>query len=209
MRLLTFPLRALAVSSFCLVIPLGLFFVELSLKAPPQSLRPRQDLHSMVSQKVLFPPLRSPEASLRFSPDGKYLLFQDPSGVMVISNDPLNIVLRVSIYSLHDGSLKARLVGVKPSASAQSNLRALDLGPGRFGIFDLNTGAKLDEQKFPEGIAYTHFSGDGNRLFVLTDDQTSFILDVTSESTANVASRAHLIFCAAPRNGSRSVRRSR
>lgn len=87
--------------------------------------------------------------------------------------------VRVSIYSLGDGKLKARLVGVKASASAQSNLMALDLGSGRLGIFDLSSGAKLDEQKFPEEIAYSHFSADGKRLFVLTGHQIAVILDVS------------------------------
>lgn len=95
--------------------------------------------------------------------------------VMVLVKDGV----RVSIYSLRDGNLKARLVGVMPSASAQSNLLSLELGPGRLGIFDLNTGTKLDEQKFPEEIVYIHFSGDGNRLFVLTEHQAAVILDVS------------------------------
>jgi len=98
--------------------------------------------------------------------------------------------VRVSIYSLRDGKLKARLVGVKASASAQSNLLALDLGSGRVGIFDLNSGAKLDEQIFPEEIAYSHFSGDGKRLFVLTEHQTAVILDVSTVREARGATAA-------------------
>jgi len=88
--------------------------------------------------------------------------------------------VRVSIYSLRDGALKARLVGVKPSASAKSNLLALDQGGGRLGIFDLNSGAKLDEQIFPDEIAYTHFSGDGKRLLVLTEHQLAIVLDMSN-----------------------------
>ena len=87
--------------------------------------------------------------------------------------------VRVSLYSLHDGKLNAHLVGVRPAASSKSNLLALDQGNGRLGIFDLSTGAKLDEQPFSEEIAYSHFSADGNRLFVLTAHQTAFIFDVS------------------------------
>jgi len=94
--------------------------------------------------------------------------------------------VRVSMYLMSDGQLKARLVGVRPSASAESNLLALDLGGGRLGIFDLANGTKLDEQLFPDGLAYTHFSGDGKRLFVLTEHQTALILDVTDVRKANV-----------------------
>jgi hypothetical protein len=95
--------------------------------------------------------------------------------VMILTKDEL----RVSIYSLLDGQLKARLVGLRPAASAQSNLLALDLGTNRLGIYDLLTGAKLDEQLFPDLIAYMHFSGDGKRLFVLTEHQAVAILDMS------------------------------
>jgi hypothetical protein len=87
--------------------------------------------------------------------------------------------LRLSLYSIRDGQLKARLVGDKPSASAQSNLLALDEDSGRLAIFDLNSGVKLDELLFPDVIAYTHFSGDGKRLFILTGHQFAFILDMS------------------------------
>ena len=87
--------------------------------------------------------------------------------------------VRVSIYSIRDAQLKARLVGSRPGASAQTNLLALDLGNGRLGIFDLMSGTKLDEQIFPEAIAYMHFSGDGKRLLILTEHQSATILDVS------------------------------
>jgi hypothetical protein len=88
--------------------------------------------------------------------------------------------VRVSLYSLRDGQLKARMVGARPSANAPSNLLALDQGGGRLGIFDLNSGAKLDEQIFPDEIAYTHFAGDGKRLLVLTEHQLAIVLDMNN-----------------------------
>jgi hypothetical protein len=87
--------------------------------------------------------------------------------------------VRISLYSLADGQLKGRLVGVGPAVSAESKLLALDLGSGRLGIYDSESGAKLDEQVFPDDIAYTHFSADGRRLFVLTEHQAAVILDVS------------------------------
>jgi hypothetical protein len=88
--------------------------------------------------------------------------------------------MRTYLYSLKDGQLKTRLLGSRPSASAQSNLLALIEASGRLGIYDLNAGAKLDEQVFPDSLAYTHFSADGNRLFVLTEFQYAFVLDIRS-----------------------------
>jgi hypothetical protein len=88
--------------------------------------------------------------------------------------------VRVTIYSLRDGTMKAHLVGARPSASAQNNLLAMDLGGGHLGIYDLNSGTKLDDQTFPDEIAYTHFSGDGMRLLVLTEHQLALVLDMSS-----------------------------
>jgi hypothetical protein len=95
--------------------------------------------------------------------------------VIIFSKD----AVRVYIYSLLDGQLKAKLIGVRPSANAQNNLLALETGSGLLTIYDLYTGAKLDEQFFSDPIAYTHFSENGQRLFVLTENQDAFVIDMT------------------------------
>ena len=87
--------------------------------------------------------------------------------------------MRISLYSMRDGQLKARLVGVRPSASEQSNLLVVDHGSGTLGFYDLRSGAKLVEQIFPDRITYTRFSADGKRLFVLTEHQAAVVLDVS------------------------------
>ena len=87
--------------------------------------------------------------------------------------------VRVSLYSLADGQLKTHLAGNAPSIGGESKLLALALGSGRLGVYDSNSGAKLHEQLFPDEIAYTHFSPDGKRLFVLTEHQAAIILDVS------------------------------
>jgi hypothetical protein len=97
--------------------------------------------------------------------------------------------VRVSLYSLADGQLKARLVGNAPCLSGENSLLALDLGSGRLGIYDSNSGAKLDQQIFPDGIAYTHFSPDGRRLLVMTEHQAAVILDVSQARAASTPSR--------------------
>jgi hypothetical protein len=101
--------------------------------------------------------------------------------MLVFSRD----AVRVQVYSMRDGQLKAKLVGARPSASAESNLLALETGLGQLAIYDLNTAVKLDEQIFPDAIAYTHFSADGQRLFVLTQSQSAFVLDMKGVHEAN------------------------
>lgn len=86
--------------------------------------------------------------------------------------------VRVHLYSMRDGELKAKLLGTRPSASAGTNLLALVTGAGRVIIYDLNSGAKVDDEVFSDAISYTHFSADGHRLFVLTENQYAFVLNV-------------------------------
>src|SRR5215475_3033560 len=57
----------------------------------PQTIRPRERLRGVLSRAKLSPELRS-AASIRYSPDGKYLLVQDPAGVMLISTSPLRFI---------------------------------------------------------------------------------------------------------------------
>lgn len=87
--------------------------------------------------------------------------------------------IRVSLFSLSDGALKAKLVGNKPAANGVSGLLALNGGAGKLAVYDARTGAKLDQLLFPEQIAYSHFSDDGKRLFVLTQNQLAFVMDVS------------------------------
>lgn len=91
--------------------------------------------------------------------------------------------IRVSLFSLSDGALKAKLVGNKPAANGLSSLLALDEGAGKLALYDAHTGAKLDELLFPDQIAYSHFSDDGKRLLVLTQNQLAFVLDVSGVRT--------------------------
>ncbi|HMI50198.1 MAG TPA: WD40 repeat domain-containing protein [Candidatus Saccharimonadales bacterium] len=85
---------------------------------------------------------------------------------------------RVSLYSLTTGTLVARLTGTIPAASGAARLLALSGGNGRLLLHDLNSGAKLDEQLFPDDIVYMHFSEDGTRLLVLTAHQMVFVVAV-------------------------------
>ncbi|MGA2094777.1 MAG: hypothetical protein ABSH39_00630 [Candidatus Acidiferrum sp.] len=92
---------------------------------------------------------------------------------------------RISVFSLKDSKLLSRFVGVIPAANASSNLFAFEEGPGLLVIHDLRTMAKLGQHIFQDSLAYFHFSGDGNRLFVLTKHQVAYILDVAAMRSAS------------------------
>jgi hypothetical protein len=84
---------------------------------------------------------------------------------------------RVSLYSLRDSHLLARLVGEIPSASVAAKTFVLADEVGRLTVYDLESAEKVNELLFDEPIAYTHFSGDGKSLFVLSQYQEAFLFD--------------------------------
>jgi hypothetical protein len=96
---------------------------------------------------------------------------------------------RSVLYSLQDGQMKAHLNGFLPAASAEVQLLALVENGDRLVLYDLSTGDKLDQQQFPEAIAYTHFSAEGKRLLVLTRKQSVYILDVSEMHKANTTAQ--------------------
>lgn len=55
----------------------------------------RESLHDVLTRKTLEPPLRGDINRLRFSPDGKYLLAQDDSGINVLTHEPFAPLFRI------------------------------------------------------------------------------------------------------------------
>ena len=55
----------------------------------------KENLHAVLTRKPLTPPLRGDVNQLRFSPDGKYLLAQDDSGINVLSRTPFAPLFRI------------------------------------------------------------------------------------------------------------------
>lgn len=94
---------------------------------------------------------------------------------LIVQKEPL----RLTVYSLRDGEKKASFAGILPTASAHSNLFAMQDMTRHLNIYDLATFTKLDQQLCADELAYMHFSVDGKRLFVLTEHQEAFLLDVS------------------------------
>jgi peptidase M48-like protein len=55
----------------------------------------RESLHNVVSKLQLNPALRTDITHIKFSPDGKYVLAQDDSGINVLTRDPFTPVFRI------------------------------------------------------------------------------------------------------------------
>src|SRR3989442_6468118 len=87
--------------------------------------------------------------------------------------------MQYDIYACRVDLLMTKIAEDTTAASERNNLLALDEGAGKLALYDSGTGVKLDQLLFPEEIAYSHFSPDGDRLFVLTQHQIAFVLDVS------------------------------
>lgn len=55
----------------------------------------KEALHGVLSKLQLSPPLRSDIIHLRFSPDGRYLIAQDDSGINVLAREPFAPLFRI------------------------------------------------------------------------------------------------------------------
>src|SRR5262249_19141382 len=56
----------------------------------------KESLHNVVSKVQLSPPLLSDIRSLRFSPDGAYVLADDEAGINVLSREPFAVRFRIN-----------------------------------------------------------------------------------------------------------------
>jgi hypothetical protein len=151
-----------------------LFFAR---RENPQDARPalqhRDDSRVVLSRQRLDPPLRSGNRRVRFSPDGKYILLQDDSGIRVFSREPLEEKSYVSatrvlpaVFTadsqsvvISDANLQVAIVSVnqngkadaKPQSSSLKSCLAAVLSPigNAMGCFD-NT-FKLHLLRLPDG----------------------------------------------------------
>ena len=99
------------------------------------------------------------------------------AGDSVIVTDTRN---RVLVYSLKTGEQKGRVFGAYAAVSPASKLLCVENERGKLAVYDLETMEKRDDFIFTRPISMLRFSQDGKRLFVLTADQTGYILDVSS-----------------------------
>jgi WD40 repeat protein len=115
---------------------------------------------------------------------GKYSFhpeYQDAVGDWLVVTDNLN---RILLYSVSTGEQKAKWFGYGPRISRNGDRLCLSNGRGYLNVYDLHTLKRLSEFSFANRISGKLFSADGKRLFVLTNDQTGYVLDVSPESTA-------------------------
>lgn len=99
------------------------------------------------------------------------------AGDWVVVSDTQN---RVLIYSLKTGESKGRVFGGFGTVALSTGLLCVENEIGKVAFYSLSTMEKVDEMVFSSPIAMLQFSSDGQRLFVLTSDQTVYLLDASS-----------------------------
>jgi hypothetical protein len=95
----------------------------------------------------------------------------------VVVADTLN---RVLVYSLKTGEQRGRVFGNHATISAAKGILCVENESGKLAVYDLNTLEKRDELVFSNPIAVARFSDDGERLFVLTSNQTAYVFDASA-----------------------------
>jgi WD40 repeat protein len=120
---------------------------------------------------------------------GKYSFhpeYQVAVGDWLVVTDNLN---RVLLYSISTGEQKAKWFGYRPQISRNGDRLCLSNGRGHLVVYDLHSLKQVSDFSFTSRISANLFSGDGKRLFVLTNDQTSYILDVSGAPATTAASK--------------------
>lgn len=95
----------------------------------------------------------------------------------VIVSDTEN---RVQVYSLSSGERKGQVFGGRAAASAKTNLLCVENERGQLTLYDLATLQQRDQFNFANPVMMTKFSADGQKLFVLTANQTAYVLEMTT-----------------------------
>jgi WD40 repeat protein len=99
------------------------------------------------------------------------------TGDWVVITDNEN---RVLVYALSSGEQKGKVFGSRAALSKASNLLCVENENGQVTIYDVMTMEKRDQFIFSSPMSLASFSQDGKKLFVLTADQTAYVLDLSA-----------------------------
>jgi len=101
------------------------------------------------------------------------------AGDYVVIADTQN---RVLVYSLSTGEQKGRVFGSRAVIGGMdgqsAGLMCVENERGKLTVYDLTSLGKRDEFTFTHPVSLTTFSQDGKRLFVLTANQSAYVLNV-------------------------------
>ena len=94
-------------------------------------------------------------------------------GDWIAVSDAMN---RLMIYSISGAQPERHLFGHRPIMSGDGSLVAVENEAGHVEVYDLKTLEKQNEMDFPRPIAFYQFATEGKNLFVVTTDQTAYLM---------------------------------
>ncbi len=97
------------------------------------------------------------------------------AGESVVIADSQN---RVLVYKLATGEQRGKVFGNRPAVATATNLLSVENERGQLTLYDLKTMNKRDNFVFASPVSFARFSADGRRLFVLTGNQTAYLLNL-------------------------------
>ncbi len=101
------------------------------------------------------------------------------SGDWAVFTDTEN---RTLLYSLSTGEQKGRVFGRRAAISPATGLLCVENEDGQLTLYDLASMDKRDQFTFSNAVELARFSADGKTLFVLSANQTVYLLDVSALS---------------------------
>ncbi|MCU1264312.1 MAG: peptidase Ste24p [Acidobacteria bacterium] len=131
----------------------------------------KENLHAVLSKRSLAPPLRGDVNHLRFSPDGKYLLAQDDSGINVLTRTPFAPLFRIDAPEAYPA------VFTPDSRMIVSYNRGLRIEMWDVAEAQLKT---THELVIRGGCLQTALSPEGNTLACLDSEFNLALYDVAS-----------------------------
>lgn len=120
---------------------------------------------------------------------GKYSFrpeHQDAAADWLIVTDNRN---RVLLYSISTGEQKARWFGYRPRISRNGERLCLSNGRGHLIVYDLRSLRQVSDLSFATRLSAYSLSDEGTRLLVLTNDQSAFVFDVATGSSATASAK--------------------
>jgi len=105
---------------------------------------------------------------------------------VIATNDSVVVVTspnRILVHSLASGDVRTQLSGGYATVNKDANLLCVVNKNTQMTIYDLVTLKARDQFTFSSPVTLARFSNDGKRLFVLTQSQTTYVLDVSRSAS--------------------------
>jgi hypothetical protein len=91
---------------------------------------------------------------------------------------------RMLAYSIKDGELRQRFFGDKAALNPTRSQIAVESFPGEVTIYDLSTGDRQTSFVINGSAAFLRFNVEGNRLLILSDNQSVYAFDLNKPASA-------------------------